>query len=155
MEPTFPYRVRASQRLPHHGEIFEEGTTVALTRAVAAEVRHLVDPLGADGQIVDAPTALQVELESRPAHEHEGILRRQRADLVQQLVDLTDIAQRTAATATAAAAEVARTQAAIAAIDTQLAPAPAVETPPASQKPGRKPVPEQSTTPPAPPAEKE
>jgi hypothetical protein len=150
---TFPYRVRAGQRLPHEGDVLEEGQTVALTRAVAAEVRHLVEPIDAQGQVLPEPTAEQLELEARPPHEHEGILIRRRAELVLQLTDLQDIASRTQAAADAAAAEVTRTARAIAGIDAQLAPPPPASV--AKTTAPRTNTVSESTTPPAPPAEKE
>ena len=159
MDQTFPYRVRTGQRLAHDGVVLEEGAPVSLTRAVAAEIPHLVDPVDSDGRVIDPPTALQVELEARPEHEHEGILRRRRAELSQYLADLTEVATRTAATASAAAADVDRVTRAIADIDAQLepsTPAPAAEpvaAPPKSKTP--KTPQSDSSTPPAPPAEKE
>lgn len=158
---TFPYRVRAGQLLPHQGEVFEAGAVVSLPRAVAAEVRHLVEPLDAAGNVIDPPSALQIALEQRPAHEHEGILQRRRAELEAHLVDLRDVADRTKATADAAAAEVAGLARAIAAIDAQLA-APAVPPQPAPAAPLRVPttklspaVPAESKTSPEAPAQKE
>lgn len=157
---TFTYRVRQGQLLPHDGTVYEPGQTVTLTRRVAAEVRHVVEQVNEHGEIVPPPTELQLEIERHEDHEREGILRRHRAAQAGHLQDLQEIAQRGAAAATAAQAEVDRVTAAIAAIDAQLAApqAAALAETPAETKPAErpeKPTAAPKTKAPAIPAEKE
>ena len=151
---TFPYRVRAGAQLAHEGTVLEGGAPVQLTRAVAVEVRHLVEPLDADGNPIDPPSELQLEIEERPAHERDTILQRKRAELVGHLVELQEVADRTKATAAAAQQDVDDLQAAIADVDAKLA-APAVETkpePPRARVRVAKVDPEQTNPAPAAPA---
>lgn len=75
-----PYRVRDDAQMPlaHHGEEFTSGAIVQLEPHVAFEVRHLVDPVGADGQVrpwgAPADEAIDAELAAARPHERVSIL---------------------------------------------------------------------------------
>ncbi len=86
------YRVRPGQQLPHLGKVLFGGDSVELPQHIALEVRHLIDPVGADGKIQPWPTdqaaALQHELSTAKPHERISILRQFRATGAAQLADL-------------------------------------------------------------------
>lgn len=86
------YRVRPGQQLAHQGKVLLGGDVVELPQSLAHEVRHLVDPVGADGKIQPWPTdrdaALATDLAAARPHERISILRAYRASGAAQLADL-------------------------------------------------------------------
>lgn len=72
------YRVRHGQVLAHCGALVRGGEVVDLSPEVAYEVRHLVDPVGADGKVTawptDAATQLAKDLAAARPHERISIL---------------------------------------------------------------------------------
>lgn len=116
------YRVRSGARLPHAGQIFEEGALVDLPRRIAGEVRHLVDEVDVDGKpLTTAREAWEIALEDVRQHERISVLQLERQTAQSRLDDVTllvDDMERRAAegrqAVSRATAELARIDAAIA-----------------------------------------
>ncbi|HYE85650.1 MAG TPA: hypothetical protein VEA16_04815, partial [Vicinamibacterales bacterium] len=75
MAATKHYRVRDGAVLAHAGDELRGGVTVELLPHVAYEVRHLVEPLGDDGQVRPWQTLSQeaIDAELAAARPHERI----------------------------------------------------------------------------------
>lgn len=86
------YRVRPGQQLAHNGKVLFGGETLDLPQHLALEVRHLVDPVGADGKVKPWPTdpvaALAAELSTAKPHERISILQQHRARATSHLDDI-------------------------------------------------------------------
>ena len=89
---TTKYRVRPGAQLAHHGKVLIGGDTVELPQHVALEVRHLIDPVGADGKVkpwpADPVAALAAELATAKPHERISILRMHRDRNAANLADI-------------------------------------------------------------------
>jgi hypothetical protein len=73
-----PYRVRDGAILPHAGAELLGGTVVQLKPEIAYEVRHLVEPIGDDGQVqpwgAASDAKLEADLATARSHERISIL---------------------------------------------------------------------------------
>jgi len=75
MSAEKPYRVKDGQELAHGGDVLPGGSVVQLLPAIAHEVRHLVEPIGDDGQVKPwgAPSDEAIDAELAAARPHERI----------------------------------------------------------------------------------
>lgn len=124
------YRVRPGRQLPHEGLVLEGGAEVDLPRHVAHDVRHLVDPIDAAGQVLEPPTPEAIEVEARPAHEQRQLLEARRTVLMLQRADAELLVTHTREAARTAQCDLEMLDTTLAFIDRQLAESAAVPAPP-------------------------
>jgi len=85
------FKVRPGAELPHNGVVLTEADpAVELPRAVGNEVRHLVYEVNENDEAV-SPPAWALPLEGRPTHEHSGVLRAQRDELLAKQSSLAEL----------------------------------------------------------------